>query len=64
MDGLKLYLQEAGNIEIQEWFYNGWKHDSCMSNVFVFTPSGMIQLIVINLPGDTHGSTAASQGFI
>eukprot|EP00957_Ditylum_brightwellii_P172503 13133319-Ditylum_brightwellii.AAC.2 len=23
MDGLKLYLQEADKLEIQEWFYNG-----------------------------------------
>ncbi len=27
MDGLKLYLQTAGNAYIQEWFYNGWTHD-------------------------------------
>jgi hypothetical protein len=27
MDGLKLYLQVSGNLEIQERFYNGWMHD-------------------------------------
>eukprot|EP00957_Ditylum_brightwellii_P148726 11323197-Ditylum_brightwellii.AAC.1 len=64
MDGLKLYLQEVGNVEIQEWFYNGWKHDHYVSNVFAFTPNGMFLFMVINLPGDTHDSTAASQGFI
>eukprot|EP00957_Ditylum_brightwellii_P148031 11271434-Ditylum_brightwellii.AAC.1 len=64
MDGLKLYLQEAGKVEIQECFYNRWKHGHYMSNVFVFTHDGMIQLMVINLPGDTHDLTAVSQGFI
>ena len=27
VDGLKLYLQQAGNSVIQSHFYNGWKHD-------------------------------------
>jgi hypothetical protein len=27
MDGLKLYLQQSGNDEIQEWYYNGWTHN-------------------------------------
>jgi hypothetical protein len=27
MDGLKLYLQASGNLDIQERFYNGWMHD-------------------------------------
>jgi hypothetical protein len=26
MDGLKLYLQQSGNTEIQARFYNGWTH--------------------------------------
>eukprot|EP00957_Ditylum_brightwellii_P063660 4832135-Ditylum_brightwellii.AAC.1 len=64
MDGLKLYLHEAVNVEIQEWLYNGWKHDHYVSNVSFFTPNGLIQLMAINLPGDTHDSTAAIQGFI
>ena len=27
VDGLKLYLQQAGDSVIQSRFYNGWKHD-------------------------------------
>eukprot|EP00957_Ditylum_brightwellii_P006559 497058-Ditylum_brightwellii.AAC.1 len=30
----------------------------------MFTPDGMIELMVINLPGDTHDSLAAHYGFI
>eukprot|EP00957_Ditylum_brightwellii_P183214 13955548-Ditylum_brightwellii.AAC.1 len=29
----------------------------------MFTPDGMIKLMVINLPGDTHDSIAAHYGF-
>jgi hypothetical protein len=63
MDGVKLYLQQAGDAKIQERFYNGWRHDHYVTNVFMFTPDGMIRLMVINLPGDTHDSTAAHYGF-
>ena len=31
MDGLKLYLQQSGNTEIQARFYNGWMHGHYMS---------------------------------
>eukprot|EP00957_Ditylum_brightwellii_P130236 9934955-Ditylum_brightwellii.AAC.1 len=63
MDGAKLYLQQAGDVKIQEHFYNGWRHDHYVTNVFMFTPDGIIRLMVINLPGDTHDSTAAHDGF-
>eukprot|EP00957_Ditylum_brightwellii_P110033 8393060-Ditylum_brightwellii.AAC.1 len=29
----------------------------------MFTPDGMIRLVVINLPGDTHDSITAQYGF-
>eukprot|EP00957_Ditylum_brightwellii_P071361 5424931-Ditylum_brightwellii.AAC.1 len=64
MDGVKFYLQQARNIKIQENFYNGWKHDCYVTNFFMFTPDGMIRLMVINLPDDTHDSAAAKYGFI
>jgi len=35
-DGLKLKLQQAGNVKIQTKFYNGWMHDHFVSNVLVF----------------------------
>eukprot|EP00957_Ditylum_brightwellii_P135700 10348719-Ditylum_brightwellii.AAC.1 len=64
MDGIKLYLQQTGDVKIQECFYNGWRHDHYVTNAFMFTPVGMIRLMVINLPGDTHDLTAANYGII
>eukprot|EP00957_Ditylum_brightwellii_P164756 12544082-Ditylum_brightwellii.AAC.1 len=32
MDGVKLYLQQAGDAKIQEHLYNGWKHDHYVTN--------------------------------
>jgi hypothetical protein len=43
MDGLKLYLQTAGNAYIQEWYYNGWTHDPYVTSVFCFYPNGRFQ---------------------
>ena len=33
VDGLKLYLQQAGDSIIQSHFYNGWKHDHFVTNI-------------------------------
>eukprot|EP00957_Ditylum_brightwellii_P129875 9906484-Ditylum_brightwellii.AAC.1 len=42
MDGLKLYLEQSSSHAIQNAFYNGWKHDHYVSNIFLFTPDKMI----------------------
>eukprot|EP00957_Ditylum_brightwellii_P145242 11062264-Ditylum_brightwellii.AAC.1 len=63
MDGIKLYLQQAGDAKIQECYYNGWRNDHYVTNVFMFTPDGMIRLMIINLPCDTHDSMAAHYDF-
>ena len=34
VDGLKVYLQQAGDSIIQSRFYNGWKHDHYVTNIF------------------------------
>ncbi|KAE8899767.1 hypothetical protein PF005_g22125 [Phytophthora fragariae] len=51
MDGLKLRLQASGRSEIQNMFYNGWTHDHYVSNVFVFSPQGLIIACTLNAPG-------------
>ena len=33
VDGLKLYLQQAGDSVIQSCFYNGWKCDHFVTNI-------------------------------
>ena len=50
VDGLKLYLQQAGNSIIQSRFYNGWKHDHFVTNIFAFAPNGSIIACTLNAP--------------
>jgi hypothetical protein len=44
MDGLKLYLQQAGAANTQNNFYNGWTHDHYVSGVYCFCPDGTIPI--------------------
>jgi len=50
MDGLKLYLQQTGNTEIQARFYNGWTHGHYVISVFVFCPDGTIPIAFLTFP--------------
>ena len=49
MDGLKLYLQAAGNSDIQVRCYNGWTHDHYVTSVFCFCPDGTIPFFLMSL---------------
>ena len=62
VDGLKLYLQQAGDSIIQSRFYNGWKHDHFVTNLFAFAPNGSIIACTLNAPGTWHDSTLAHWG--
>jgi hypothetical protein len=64
MDGLKLYLQQAGNTDIQERFYNGWTHDHYVTSVFCFCPDGTIPIAFFNVPGSVHDSQVVELGKI
>ena len=64
MDGLKLHLQQSGNDEIQEQFYNGWTHDHYVTSVFCFCPDGTIPIAFFNVPGSVHDSQVAGWGDI
>ena len=64
MDGLKLYLQQAGDSTTQNNFYNGWTHDHYVSAVLVFCPDGTIPIACFNVPGSVHDSTIAEWGNI
>jgi hypothetical protein len=60
MDGLKLLLDQSGDVKIQEWFYNGWTHDHYVTNLFLFSPdSTRICHCFLNAPGTMHDSTMA-----
>ncbi len=62
MDGLKLYLQQSGNTEIQACFYNGWTHGHYVTSVFVFCPDGTIPIAFFNVPGSVHDSQVVHWG--
>jgi hypothetical protein len=62
MDGLKLLLECAGNIEEENDFYNGWTCDHYVSAVFVFCPDGTIPICAFNVPGSVHDSKIAAIG--
>jgi hypothetical protein len=64
MDGLKLYLQQSGNTEIQEQFYNGWTLNHYVTSVFSFCPDGTIPIAFFNVPGSVHDSQVAELGKI
>ena len=62
VDGLKLHLQQSGDSVIQSRFYNGWKHDHFVTNIFAFAPNGSIIACTLNAPGTWHHSTLAHWG--
>ena len=62
VDGLKLYLQQAGDSIIQSRFYNGWKHNHYVTNIFAFALNGSIIACTLNAPGTWHDSTLAHWG--
>jgi hypothetical protein len=64
MDGLKLYLQQAGNTVIQERYYNGWTHHHYVTSVFCFCPNGTIPIAFFNVSGSVHDSQVAELGRI
>ena len=45
MDGLKIGLEAAGDEQAQSRFYNGWKCDHSISNLFLFSPAGRICIL-------------------
>jgi hypothetical protein len=63
-DGLKLYVQKAGDPIKQSYFYNGWTCKHYMNCLFVFIPNGTIDMCLINAPGSIHDSTMAKWGDI
>jgi hypothetical protein len=64
MDSPKLYLQTAGNADIQEPFYNGWTHNHYITSAFCFCPNGTISIAFFDIPGSVHDSQVAEFGNI
>ena len=49
-DGLKVLIQKAGDNLVQNAFYNGWKCDHFVTNLFLFAPDGTIVAAIVNCP--------------
>jgi hypothetical protein len=59
MDGLKLHIEASSDDSKQAMYYNGWKCDHFISNLFLFSPDGLIRASYFNCPGTFHDSTMA-----
>ncbi len=64
MDILKLFLQQSGNGDIQERYYNGWTHDHYVTSVFCFCLDRTIPIALFNVPGSVHNNQVAEFGNI
>jgi DDE superfamily endonuclease len=62
MDGIKLKIQSPPNPIVLNRFYNGWQHDTFVTNIFVFCPDGTIPVCAYNVPGCVHDSAVAEVG--
>ena len=61
-DGLKILIEKSGDNVKQNAFYNGWKCDHFVTNLFIFAPDGTIIAAILNCPGSLHDSDLAKMG--
>lgn len=59
VDGCKLHCKQSLNDFEQSQYYNGWKTDHFISNVFCFDTQGCIIWASLNNPGSWHDSTCS-----
>ncbi len=64
MDGFKLFLQQSGNLIIQECYYNSWTHNHYVTFVFCFCPDRTIPIAFFNVPGSVHDTQVVGYGNI
>jgi DDE superfamily endonuclease len=63
-DGVKFYFESCEDLDEQCMYYNGWKCEHFVGNVFVFGIDGLIIACVVNAPGSIHDSAVAELGGI
>jgi DDE superfamily endonuclease len=59
VDGVSLQVQCSDDMLQQNAAYNGYSHDTTITNVFAFSPFGKIIYAAYNYPGSWHDSTVA-----
>jgi DDE superfamily endonuclease len=62
VDGVKFYFQQCEDLDEQCMYYNGWKCDHFVGNLFVFSLDGLVIDCVVNAPGSIHDSALAELG--
>lgn len=60
LDGLRLPLEESGDIVAQNNYYNGWVKKHNIVNVFIWGADGTLIGYGINFPGTYHDSHVCS----
>ena len=61
LDGLEIPVEEPGEALKQNAYFNGWKHHTKTSSIFVYAPDGTIAYVKGNLPGSWHDSWCAAK---
>jgi DDE superfamily endonuclease len=61
-DGCKFCFESCADLDEQSMYYNGWKCDHYVTNLFVFAVDGRCIMAVVNAPGSLHDSTLAEWG--
>ena len=54
IDGLRLTIFNPDDIDVQNFFYNGWVKVTGVVNIFIYTPDGKICAASMNNPGSTQ----------
>ena len=60
MDGLRILIQCGESLDEQTTNYNGHIKDTCVNNIFLFGPDGIIYFAEWNAAGHQHDSTTAT----
>ena len=55
-------FESCADLDEQSMYYNGWKRNHYITNLFVFSTGGRCIMMVLNAPGSLHNSTLAEWG--
>ena len=59
VDGCSMKIQCSSRTDIQNAYYDGFTCDTCVNNVFLFSPEGKVLYAAYNYPGSWHDSAVA-----
>jgi len=59
VDGCSIKIECTAEPSIQNAYYDGFTCDTCVNNVFLFSPEGRILFAAINYPGSWHDSAVS-----